>query len=69
VAEAIIDARMPRTLEGVLALCTAICCAHEESLDDSDPVHHALKQLVCGVMMAIEGGCPPERFETFSDRG
>ncbi|CAA2157062.1 hypothetical protein MBRA_02480 [Methylobacterium brachiatum] len=68
VAEAIIDGPMPRTLDGLKALSTAVAMAYEGCLDDSDPVHNALWQLVCGVMFAVEGGCPPEGFETFADR-
>ncbi|MCJ2069402.1 hypothetical protein MKK75_11465 [Methylobacterium sp. J-030] len=66
VAEAIIDAPMPRTMDGLSALSTAVVMAYEGCLDASDPVHNALWQLVCGVMMTIEGSSPPNGFETFS---
>lgn len=68
VAEAIISGPMPRTLDGLRALSFAVSCAFEGCLDDLDSTHVALKRLVCGVMMAIEGGCPPEGYEGFSYR-
>ncbi|ACB26117.1 hypothetical protein [Methylobacterium radiotolerans] len=69
VAEAIINAPMPRTSAGLRALSIGVAMAYEGCLDRSEPVHNALWQLVCGVMMSVEGGEPPEGFETFSDRG